>query len=238
MNSTRKRVRDASSAAPTEPHCIVCFGDSNTHGANAEAEGRLPYADRWTTHLQCILGPEYSIIPEGLNGRTTVHDDPIDAAFAGLGGQNMNGRRYLLPCLHSHKPVAILVLALGCNDLKSRFNLNACEICLGLRLLIADARQSCTGPDGEPPRIIVMSPPACKGTPTSTEWGFASVASKSRATIAVYRNECAAQDLPFVDLSSVAEVGKDGIHFAPAAAAPIAEAVAKAVLELMGDVKP
>jgi lysophospholipase L1-like esterase len=110
----KKRARTAAAAA--EPAVVVCYGDSNTHGANSEGDTRLPLASRWTTHLASALGSEVLVVPEGLNGRTTVIDDPQENPdFAGIGGEGMNGRRFLLPCLHSHKPVSVVVLALGCN---------------------------------------------------------------------------------------------------------------------------
>jgi hypothetical protein len=41
-----------------------------------EGPGRLDEEHRWTCLLQKELGPEYRIIEEGLNGRTTAYDDP------------------------------------------------------------------------------------------------------------------------------------------------------------------
>ena len=56
---------------------------------------------------------EYEIIEEGLNGRTTVWDDPIEGF--------KNGSLQLPPCLESQKPLDLVVLMLGTNDLKARF---------------------------------------------------------------------------------------------------------------------
>ena len=228
----KRSLSAAASTDSTEPMTVVCFGDSNTHGQSSDAEVRMALADRWTTHLQRTVHDNFTIICEGLNGRTTVHDDPIDSVFAGIGGVNLNGRRYLLPCLHSHKPVHTVVLGLGANDLKARFNLSAADIRRGLRTLLSDIKQSGAGPDGGAPTIVVLSPPKCKDTATNAEWGFSGCASKSVETIKLYREECAAQGLPFVDLSEVASVGKDGVHFTAAAAIPIAEAVAMALMSL------
>ena len=68
----KKRARTATAAA--EPAVVVCYGDSNTHGANSEGDTRLPLSSRWTTHLASALGSEVLVVPEGLNGRTTVID--------------------------------------------------------------------------------------------------------------------------------------------------------------------
>ena len=227
LDMSQKRRR-----AVGDPFTVLCFGDSNTHGQSSEALVRHPLADRWTTHLQQLLGSDYHVIPEGLNGRTTVIDDPTDCDFAGVGGGNLNGRRYLMPCLHSHKPIAAVVLALGCNDMKARFNMSAADIRRHLKLLIADVCRCEAGEDGAAPHIVVVSPPLCQETDTALDWGFEGAAAKSRATIAGFEAECAEKDIPFVDLSAVAQVGTDGIHFPAAAAAPIAAAVAAALRPL------
>ena len=89
----QKRAFDQMAQKP-EPGLILCFGDSNTYGERGDVEGRLPYSQRWTTVLQGLVGDEYVVVPEGLNGRTTVQDDPYnDPDFCGVGGMGMNGRR-------------------------------------------------------------------------------------------------------------------------------------------------
>jgi lysophospholipase L1-like esterase len=55
---------------------VLCYGDSNTWGYNPSTEDRYPLAERWVSVLALALGPEYLVIPEGLNGRTTVWPDP------------------------------------------------------------------------------------------------------------------------------------------------------------------
>ena len=57
---------------------ILCYGDSNTWGYNAETQGRFPPESRWPNVLARELGDGYTIIPEGLNGRTTVWPDPVE----------------------------------------------------------------------------------------------------------------------------------------------------------------
>jgi lysophospholipase L1-like esterase len=55
---------------------ILCFGDSNTHGAPSDDPEyvRLGPDQRWTGRLQGILGDGFEIIEEGLSGRTTDVD--------------------------------------------------------------------------------------------------------------------------------------------------------------------
>eukprot|EP00933_Yihiella_yeosuensis_P031015 TRINITY_DN24568_c0_g1_i1.p1 TRINITY_DN24568_c0_g1~~TRINITY_DN24568_c0_g1_i1.p1 ORF type:complete len:269 (-),score=41.32 TRINITY_DN24568_c0_g1_i1:55-771(-) len=200
-----------------EPKTVVCFGDSNTFGAPgsiANKGGRLAYKDRWTTILQQKLGPEVIVIPEGLNGRTTVLDDPFNWANSGSSepAAGANGRRYLLPMLKSHRPVDVVVLGLGTNDLKTRFNLNPGEIAKGCNLLIQDIKNSECGPNGESPEIVLLSPPAVKMTEHHEDFGPNRV-EKALATAKAYEELARNENLAaFVNLKEV-PLGEDGLHF-------------------------
>ena len=56
---------------------ILCFGDSNTYEYNPSNKERYLRQERWTGVLQQAPGLEYTVIEEGLNGRTILYDDPI-----------------------------------------------------------------------------------------------------------------------------------------------------------------
>ena len=60
---------------------IVAFGDSNTWGYEPGAAVRFAPDTRWTGVMQLELGPAWRVIDEGLNGRTTVFDDPIELVW-------------------------------------------------------------------------------------------------------------------------------------------------------------
>jgi lysophospholipase L1-like esterase len=88
---------------------LVCFGDSNTWGYVPGSEGeRFPRDVRWPNQLQRLLGDEWDVIAEGLNGRT--------ATYERADSEGRNGLPYLLPCLLSHAPVDAVVIFLGTND--------------------------------------------------------------------------------------------------------------------------
>ncbi|HVO37470.1 MAG TPA: hydrolase, partial [Spirochaetia bacterium] len=70
---------------------VMCFGDSNTWGYDPATGGRFGRAVRWTGVLQAALGNDYVVIEEGLNGRTTVWEDPVEG--------DKVGKRHLLPLL-------------------------------------------------------------------------------------------------------------------------------------------
>lgn len=131
---------------------ILCYGDSNTWGYNPKTKTRYEKDIIWTWILKKRLGDDYEVICEGLNGRTTVWDDPID-------GEYKNGKRYLLPCIHSHKPIDLVVLFLGSNDLKHRFSLQAVDVAKGVEALVKIIKGSDTGPNMQPPKVLVIIPP-------------------------------------------------------------------------------
>ena len=103
---------------------ILCFGDSNTWGYNGIDESRFDENTRWTRLLQQHLGEDYEIIEEGLPGRTASIDDPIQ--------EGMNAYDYIHPCLKSHSPLDLVIIMLGTNDAKERFNLTSFNIAQGI----------------------------------------------------------------------------------------------------------
>jgi lysophospholipase L1-like esterase len=130
---------------------ILCYGDSNTFGYIPGSGGQRYDRDvRWTGRLQHLLGDRYYVIEEGLGGRTTVWDDPIE--------EHKNGKTYLLPCLQSHQPLDMVVLMLGTNDSKTRFSLPACDIAGGLENLVVSILGSQAGRNGKAPDILLVCP--------------------------------------------------------------------------------
>jgi lysophospholipase L1-like esterase len=153
---------------------ILCFGDSNTWGwvpTSPVAPGRYAKDERWTGVLRQQLGDGYDIVEEGLNGRTTVWDDPVE--------EIMSGKAYLTPCLTSHMPIDLVILMLGTNDLKQRFSVPASDIADAAGLLVRMIQKSEVGPDGGPPKVLLLAPPPL-GELTELEEMFAGGAEKSK----------------------------------------------------------
>lgn len=136
---------------------ILCFGDSNTWGFDPQSilaphPQRHAPDKRWTGVLAAQLGEGFRIIEEGQNGRTTVHDDPLNVA--------RNGKAYLPACLESHMPIDLVLLMLGTNDLKSMFNVPAGEIAAGAAVLARLILASAAGPQNRAPNLLLLCPPA------------------------------------------------------------------------------
>src|SRR5659263_446679 len=134
------------------PKTILCYGDSNTWGFVPGSEGeRFLWEVRWPGVLQAELGSEYRVIEEGLSGRTTVLDNPLEAY--------RNGREYLLPCLHSHQPLDLVVIFLGTNDLGDRYPLPPLDIARGAASLAQIVLNSESGPDFKAPAVLLCALP-------------------------------------------------------------------------------
>ncbi|MEW9700373.1 SGNH/GDSL hydrolase family protein [Paenibacillus sp. SI8] len=130
---------------------IVCFGDSNTWGYDAETGLRFAEETRWTGLLASRLGSSYRVVEEGLSGRTSVCEDPL---FEGLSGLS-----YLYSCLMSHSPLDMVVIMLGTNDTKDRFGLTSFNIAQGIVRLAKKAKATESGNGGRPPEVLVVAPP-------------------------------------------------------------------------------
>jgi lysophospholipase L1-like esterase len=200
---------------------IVAFGDSNTWGYDPATGGRYPRAERWPSVLQRELGAQFEVIAEGLNGRTTVHDDPTEPYRSGADA--------LPPCLMSHAPVDLVILALGCNDLKKRFSVSAFDIADGAARLIFLARAYGQGPDGHPPKILLVAPPPIAKLSDYAEM-FEGGREKSVLLGQRYRDVAERDGVAFLDSGAVIRCSDlDGIHYAADQHDLLGRAVAKAV---------
>jgi lysophospholipase L1-like esterase len=186
------------------------------------------------------LGHEaYKVIEEGLNARTSVFDDPLSPCF---GTYDCNGRKYLMPCLHTAKPIDVVVVGLGTNDMKSYFSASPETIAAGLAVLVNDIQSSIgTGPDDlEPPHVLLLTPPPIIETATSKSWGFEGTASKADAFPALWEaisnTPVWSEKVEVLHLRDVAAVSEvDGIHFPGGETQhQIAEAVEAKLRDMMG----
>jgi lysophospholipase L1-like esterase len=205
---------------------ILCYGDSNTWGYNPADAGRYPRDVRWTGVLAHELGAGYQVIEEGLNGRTTVWDDPIEGY--------KNGHDYLIPCLETHRPIDLVVLMLGTNDLKVRFSVSAYDIANSAGVLVDVIHKSAAGPDGGVPQVLLMAPPPVAQLTEFAEM-FDGAVAKSKKLGEHYRRVADERGCAFLDAGTViVSSNVDGIHFDPPEHAELGRAVARRVEDLLG----
>ena len=207
---------------------VVCFGDSNTWGYNPATTLRYSKALRWPSVLSAALEAgkpgEYEVIAEGQNGRTTVWEDPV--------GQK-RGSLYLLPCLESHKPVDLVIIMLGTNDLKHRFGLSSWDVAKGMVCLADMVKASEFGPDNRAPAVLLVAPPPfarLSGFAQDFEGGFEKSLTLGRDIGAL----AATKSIPFFDAGTVIRSSDlDGIHLDPEEQAKLGRALAGRVAGLI-----
>jgi len=172
------------------------------------------------------LGPDVLVIPEGLNGRTTVWEDPIE--------EHRCGKAYLPACLLSHHPLELVVLMLGTNDLKKRFSVSAFDIGRSVGLLLDLILRSGTGPDGGAPKILLVSPPPVAKLSEFAAM-FEGAAEKCAGLPQHYRAHAEARGCGFFDAGSVVRASDgDGVHLEAADQVKLGEALAPIVRSMLG----
>lgn len=206
---------------------ILCFGDSNTWGYDPLSKTRFDRSIRWPAVMASQLGDAYEIIEEGLCGRTTVWDDPVE------GGSAKNGLSYLIPCLESHCPLDLVIVLLGVNDLKRRFNVSARDIANSAGVLIQHIQISRAGSDGQAPPVLLLAP-----APTATLTDFAETMQgaeeKSRLFGSYYQQIADEMNCAFLDTGQhIVSSPVDGIHLDACEQQKLGRVIASSVHELL-----
>jgi len=173
------------------------------------------------------LYSKWLVIEEGLGGRTTVSDDPVEW------NPDRNGARFLPVCLHTHKPLDVVAIMLGTNDLKARFGKTPWEVAQGVGVLVDLVKMAGAGRNGGTPEIIMMCPPIILDQLPLHPDLFAGAPAKSREIAARYRAVAAEHGVRFFDAASVAVSSKvDGFHLDPEAHTAIGRAIAAEVSKI------
>lgn len=200
---------------------ILCFGDSNTYGF-CPTGGRYDDETRWTRVLARLLGPEYLVLEEGLNSRTTALDDPFEPY--------RNAMDYIVPCLQSHAPLDLTILMLGTNDLKEFFQPTADKIAARLHRLtevILDISQA---------PVLLVSPvslgDSAPGDPCALLYPPHSV-QVSRELGAVLEQTAKELGVPFMDASDYVSADPlDHVHLSAESHRLLARAFADKIREI------
>lgn len=168
---------------------------------------------------------EYYVIEEGLNGRTTIYDDE-QLKFA-------NGSQFLEVCLATHKPLDLVIIMLGTNDTKERYNADPVDIAKGLEHLIKILRN----PEIYNKEILIISPihisDSIKASEYCDDFGEMIGVEKSRKLSAEYKKIADKYGCHFMDAADYAKADdKDAIHLDAEGHASLAEAVYHKIKEI------
>jgi len=212
-----------------QPLTVVCFGDSLTWGFNPVDKSRYGHDVRWTRLLQKELGDGYHVVEEGINGRTTVFEDPVRG--------DKNGLQHLAGVRKTHMPIDLLIIMLGSNDLQDRFGLSADAIGLAMGRVLFAATQPTDDVEGRAPKVLLMSPPPL-GDFTGKEYegvySNAHGSAQSKRLAGVYERLAADYGVAFFDTGTVISASPvDAIHFEAGPQADLARAVAAQVRRLV-----
>jgi lysophospholipase L1-like esterase len=198
----------------SNPKTILCFGDSNTWGYIPGTPGPLArrYAHnvRWTGVMAGLLGDQYRVVEQGLNGRTTVWDDPCSP--------DRNGSKHLPMLLDTHAPIDLIIIMLGTNDTKHYLGLNANDIALGASRLIQLVQQSTAGPietdaEANTPAILLVSPAHIVTAKNTFGHKFDKAIEVSQGLAAAYKGIADELGCYFFDAATVATCPSiDGVH--------------------------
>jgi len=214
---------------------VLCYGDSNTWGyipkaLRAQPNSRYPYDVRWPGIASKILGPDYRLIEEALNGRTTVFDDPVEPG--------RNGIAYLDVALLSHAPIDLVVVMLGSNDTKEHHSTTSRIITQGMSLVAEKILSSDAGLDGKAPKLLIAAPieinENIENLWTYTYFNKKSV-EKAKELPAQYKELTERMGVFYLNAADYGAPSKeDGIHMYPDGHRRLGEAFAAKIKEILG----
>lgn len=209
---------------------ILCYGDSNTWGSIPGSGARHHEDKRWTGICQNLLGSGYRILEEGLPGRTTVFNDPCEPYMNGLTGLGYT--------LLSQKPLDLVVLCLGANDVKFA---NAYGSASGIDTLLYHLFHANTIYPGsckifrDTPRVLLIAPP-----PFLPEIDIAMADSRFVGTAPImqevgrlYRKAALAHGAAFLDAAEITSLSPiDCVHLDEEGHRKLGIAVTQAIREI------
>ncbi len=212
----------------TEMRNILCFGDSNTWGYTPGTGIRYEPEVRWPGVLAAELGEEYHVAEDGLNGRTTAFDFPW--------GDCRNGLTALPYALLSEKPLNLLIIALGINDLTVVDAAFSAKSAAGLirktRMLqaVPDANTA-VFPEGM--KVLLIAPAPVH--PNYDKMYGLPLYEESRLLSDAYRRMANENGVDFLDAGLYASASpEDCIHFTPESHRNLGLAVAERVKVILG----
>jgi lysophospholipase L1-like esterase len=168
--------------------------------------------------------PRWWVVEEGMNARTTSREDPIEG--------DLNGMRHLYPILLSHKPLDLVIIMLGTNDLKVRFSPIPEDIARGAQKLAIAAQNPLFGPDETPPKALLICPPPLAESPNRNPI-FGDSGPLSRKLAPLYRQYAEEAGVSFLDAGEFVQTSSlDGVHLEAEGHLKLALAVAEAVKKM------
>lgn len=208
---------------------VLCYGDSNTYGYNPENGMRFAEDVRWTGRLKSMLAGTCDVIEEGCNGRTTERDDPFE--------EWKNGYTFLKACLNSHKPIDLVLIMLGTNDLKTMFHASAEDIASGAEKLARETKSFLALKQGYEPEVLLISPILIGEGIASGPFAYSfdeSAIPRSKEFAALYQAAAERVGCAFFDAATVADPSSiDFLHMDAENHAKLADGLHKEIAKTL-----
>lgn len=214
---------------------VLCYGDSNTWGTigkwveDSRQSERYPSDIRWTGVLQAELGDDYDVLEGGVGGRTTIYTQE--------GNPWKNGENGMLAALSNARPVDLVIIMLGTNDLQINKSITEEDLPAGISKLadmVLSGRHARN--EKQPPKLLLVAPVEVR--PSAPE-GRTAVYDKFRCDIGhelslklpeVYKKVAEEKGCYFFNAQTVAQPGAaDGVHLDAISHRKLGEALAEMV---------
>lgn len=210
---------------------IMIFGDSNTWGWNPCNDLVSPLQrwdddERWAGVMQKELGDDFVVIPEGLNGRTSVWDDPIE--------EYRCGKDQIIPCLDTWAPLDLVIIMVGTNDLKVRYTVSAQDIANGVGIIVDKTLHQVGAFREAGPKVLLICPPPL-GPVENGVFGemFAGNVEKSKKMPQFFEGVAKTYGVEYLDAGTLVKSSdEDGLHMQADQHAILGKAVAEIVKKM------
>jgi hypothetical protein len=212
---------------------FLIFGDSNSWGFTDEDEGQR-YDKRWPivfiNHLNKI-GISCNLIEDSLPGRTTNIDDGKD-------GIHLNGSSVFKSSLLANSPIDMVLIMLGTNDLKKRFNREPEGVANGIEDLITIAQSTFSGVgswhDQNLPKVIILCPPSLGHLAINSRWSnydeWKGAFEKSQSLYNSYEKVCSKKKVQLIDSNFLIKSSdQDPIHWSKSSHQIFGKEIAKII---------
>jgi lysophospholipase L1-like esterase len=201
---------------------ILCYGDSLIWGHRVGGE-RFSYEETIPAILQSLLSDEYLVVNEGLRSRTINTDDDKQT--------NRNGLVYFPVALETYDPISAVVIMLGTNDTKDRFQKIADEMVVGISEYINIIQGFPLTNSKTVPKIILCIPPMISPQFLRSTSQFSersnTLLQEYAELLRLYSSE---HKITRVDCSDISACELDGVHLSPEINTDIAKRIYNALL--------
>lgn len=202
---------------------ILVYGDSNVWGSTEYDEhGRLNRDERWAGRVRNLLGDDFEIIEAGYPGRCAGSFEKARER-----DKDYDGHEHYEIIFKSATPIDLVIIALGTNDLKKKYE-RSTETIVDDLLWFEGRTHYMEDYNGKLPEFLYILPPKAEN-----QVGWFEMDEDERKKLITLMKEKVEN---WVDLDTVALTG-DGVHFSVEGHEDIANRVVEKIRSMDGEGK-